>query len=58
MSRKEAPAEVQTPMVQIINDDQLFALFPGRPMALVGTPGHQHLVFFDTTTSPRTALQQ
>jgi hypothetical protein len=57
-SRKEGPAEVQTPVVQVISDDQLFALFPGRPMALVGTPGHQQLVFLDTATSPRPALQQ
>jgi len=33
--------------VQTINDDQLFAMFPDRQMALVGPPGHQQLVFLD-----------
>ena len=33
--------------VQIIDDEQLFALFPGRPLALVGQPGHQRLIFLD-----------
>ena len=33
--------------VQIINDEQLLALFAGRPLALVGQPGHQQLVFLD-----------
>jgi len=33
--------------VKIINDEQLFALFPNRPIALVGEPGHQELVFLD-----------
>jgi hypothetical protein len=37
--------------VQIINDEQLFALFPNRPMALVGEPGHQELVFLDQMTA-------
>lgn len=32
---------------KIISDEELFALFPGRPLALVGTPGHQQLVFLD-----------
>jgi hypothetical protein len=33
--------------IQFINDEQLFALFPGRSMALIGKPGHQQLVFLD-----------
>ncbi|HTL16694.1 MAG TPA: hypothetical protein VL793_05620, partial [Patescibacteria group bacterium] len=33
--------------VKIINDQELFALFPNRPIALVGKPGHQRLVFLD-----------
>ena len=30
-----------------INDDELFALFAGRSMALIGKPGEQQLVFLD-----------
>lgn len=37
--------------VQIINDEQLFALFPNRSLALVGKPGHQQLVFLDQATT-------
>lgn len=35
------------PSVRIISDEELFALFPDRPMALIGPPGHQKLVFLD-----------
>lgn len=38
-----APSEVQT-----ITDEELFALFPNRAMALFGPPGRQQLVFLDT----------
>jgi len=38
--------------VQIIDDDQLFALFPDRAIALVGKPGHQQLVFLDQLPQP------
>jgi hypothetical protein len=33
--------------VEYITTDQLFALFPNRPLALVGKPGHQQLIFLD-----------
>ena len=33
--------------VKVISDEELFALFPGRSLALVGKPGHQELVFLD-----------
>jgi hypothetical protein len=33
--------------VEIIDDEQLLALFSGRPLALVGRPGHQQLLFLD-----------
>ena len=33
--------------VPVISDEELFALFPGRQMALIGPPGHQELVFLD-----------
>jgi hypothetical protein len=35
------------PNLKVITDEELFALFPGRSMALVGHPGHQQLVFLD-----------
>jgi hypothetical protein len=56
----QAPPHAQTEMasasptsgasgsaIRFINDEQLFALFPGRSMALIGKPGHQQLVFLD-----------
>ena len=33
--------------VKVITDQELFALFPGRPLALIGKPGQQRLVFLD-----------
>ena len=36
---------------RIISDEELFALFPGRSLALIGKPGHQQLVFLDARTS-------
>jgi hypothetical protein len=44
--------------VKIINDDELFALFPNRPMALVGKPGHQQLVFLDRPEPAPTGIRQ
>ena len=37
--------------VKVITDDELFALFPNRSMALIGKPGHQQLFFFDQPRS-------
>jgi hypothetical protein len=36
---------------KMISDEELFALFPNRPLALVGKPGHQQLVFLDQRPS-------
>lgn len=33
--------------VQMITDEELFALLPNRAVALVGKPGHQELVLLD-----------
>ncbi len=33
--------------LEIITDEELFSLFPNRPLALVGKPGHQQLIFLD-----------
>jgi hypothetical protein len=43
----------QDQRTKIISDEELFALFPGRALALVGTPGHQQLVFLDELDSSR-----
>ena len=45
-----ASAQVKEPTVKLISDDELFALFPDRPVALIGKPGHQQLVLLDTPT--------
>jgi len=37
--------------VKFIDDDELFRLFPGRAMALIGKPGAQELVFLDRSSS-------
>lgn len=38
---------------KFITDEELFALFPNRPLALVGKPGRQQLVFLDQATKSR-----
>ena len=40
-----------TVKVKFITDEELLALFPDRPVALIGRPGHQQLVFLDKSTS-------
>ena len=35
--------------VQMISDEELFALFPGRSLALIGKPGRQQLVSLGKT---------
>ena len=39
--------------VKFITDEDLFALFPNRSMALIGKPGQQQLVFLDRRASSR-----
>jgi hypothetical protein len=39
------------PGVKVLNDEELLALFPGRPVALIGPPGQQKLIFLDEPTS-------
>jgi hypothetical protein len=43
MPAPQAPA----PKIQYINQQELFALFPNRSIALIGKPGHQQLIFLD-----------
>ena len=42
-----SPASAGAASVRVITDEELFALFPNRPMALVGKAGQQELVFLD-----------
>jgi len=45
---RPAPAPVaDAAKVKIITDEELFALFPNRALALIGAPGRQQLVFLD-----------
>lgn len=47
-----ASAAEQRVGVTFISDEELFALFSDRPMALIGTPGHQQVVFFGRPAYP------
>jgi hypothetical protein len=51
----EKPAQKVTPRdsgIEWIDDDELLALFPNRPVALIGQPGKQQLVFLDADSAP------
>jgi hypothetical protein len=39
--------------VRFISDDELLALFPGRPLALVGPPGQKTLLFLDQSPTDK-----
>jgi hypothetical protein len=45
------PASPKESDPRMISDEELFALFPGRSLALIGKPGHQQLVLLDAQTS-------
>lgn len=49
VSVPSAPVDKTVPgtNIRIISDEELFALFPDRPLALVGPKGHQELIFLD-----------
>src|SRR5262249_31749752 len=49
------PSRNQPAAIRYIGDDELFAMFPGRSIALVGAPGHQELVFLDQPTEKDSA---
>jgi hypothetical protein len=51
----QSTARQRPPAVQYVNDEQLLALFPHRPVALIGAAPHQRLIFLDeqpATTGP------
>ena len=41
----------EQPSVEMVDDAELFALFPDRSLALIGPPGKQQLVFLDDLAS-------
>jgi hypothetical protein len=52
------PVQVgDTSEIKLINDDELFALFAGRSIALIGKPGEQQLVFLDGPQFRRSAIK-
>jgi hypothetical protein len=51
LSSTPRPAQATSSQVKFISDDELLALFPNRPVALIGKPGQQRLVFLDQTHS-------
>ncbi len=42
-----APVASDSQGVKIIDEQELFALFPNRPIALIGKPGHEQIYFLD-----------
>jgi hypothetical protein len=42
-----APPALETGNVKYITKKELFALFPNRPIALIGEPGHQQFLLLD-----------
>ena len=50
-------APPRTAPVKLINDDELLALFPDRPVALIGKPGQQQLVFLDQSAKRSASWQ-
>jgi len=46
-SRSKAAPAADVSGVKYINAQELFALFPDRPIALIGKPGHQQVIFLD-----------
>ena len=45
--RPTTPPPRAASSIKFITDEELFALLPDRPLALIGPPGHQQLVFLD-----------
>jgi len=38
---------VEGTRIRVLSDEDLLSFFPGRPVALVGSPGQQQLLLFD-----------
>ncbi len=49
-----SPALADNDKVKYINEKELLALFQGRPVALIGEPGHQRFLLLDELgTTPK-----
>lgn len=46
-ANETSPLQAESATVKFISDEELFALFPDRAMALIGKPGQQQVVFLD-----------
>jgi hypothetical protein len=46
-------AMAETSKVKYITEKELFALFPNRPIALIGPPGHQQFILLDELKQTR-----
>ena len=51
-SPQPVAAPAPTDHVTFITDDELLAVFTNRPVALIGKPGQQRLVFLDQVHEP------
>ena len=47
----QAARKIPGTEIRVLTDDQLLEFFKGRPVALVGPPGDQHLIVFDETVA-------
>jgi len=47
VSRQRSPEAAGNRNIDYISDDELFALFPGRAAALIGSPDSQPFIFLD-----------
>jgi hypothetical protein len=47
LSAAQPAPTVEGTDIRILTDEELLALFKGRPVALIGSPGHQQLILFD-----------
>jgi hypothetical protein len=50
-SPTDRPKTIEGTPIRVIGDEELLALFQGRPVALLGEPGHQRLVLLDEKDS-------
>ncbi len=56
-NQSHSPSPDKAPGIKFITDEQLLALFPNRPVALIGRPGQQQLVFLDRAGTSRHSAQ-
>jgi len=47
VARVESDKTIPGTSIRVVNDDELLAMFPDRPVALVGPPQNRQFVFLD-----------